>query len=187
MRNAWRLSIAPTGTIAMIADTSSSIEPQFALAYTKQNLSTAYANKQFIYTNKYFLGAMAVWTKLSGDEQQEIIEALNRGESLQDMSYDVEGFDRLKKIFVVANDIPHINHVKVQAAFQKYVDSGISKTINLPNETTQEEIAEAYQLAWELDCKGITVYRDGSRDKEVLKAGTSNEPDSSKFLSQSTN
>ena len=186
MRNAWRLSIAPTGTIAMIADTSSSIEPQFALAYTKQNLSTAYANKQFIYTNKYFLGAMAVWTKLSGDEQQEIIEALNRGESLQDMSYDVEGFDRLKKIFVVANDIPHINHVKVQAAFQKYVDSGISKTINLPNETTQEEIAEAYQLAWELDCKGITVYRDGSRDKEVLKAGTSNESDSSKFLSQST-
>ena len=173
MRNAWRLSIAPTGTIAMIADTSASIEPNVFLVYTKKNLSTAYEGKEFIYINKYFLEALDDLS-LSSTEREEIISELKSGKTLQSMSYDVEGFDGLKELFLVAGDVSPVEHVKVQAAFQKHVDSGISKTINLPNESTEENVSVAYTLAWELGCKGITVYRDGSREKEVLTAGVSN-------------
>jgi len=172
MRNAWRLSIAPTGTIAMIADTSSSIEPQFALAYTKKNLSASLEDEKFIYINKYFLMAI-VNTQLTDSEKKEIINGLKNKESLQSMYYEAEGFDKLKKVFVVTEDVSPEEHVKVQAVFQKYVDSGISKTINLANEATEEDVSEAYSLAWKLGCKGITVYRAGSREKEVLVSGTS--------------
>jgi len=172
MRNAWRLSIAPTGTIAMIADTSSSIEPQFALAYTKKNLSASLADDEFIYINKYFLIAMDN-IQLTASEKKEIINRLKNKESLQSMSYETEGFNRLKEVFLVTEDISPKEHVGVQAVFQKYVDSGISKTINLANEATEEDISEAYTLAWELGCKGVTVYRAGSREKEVLVSGTS--------------
>jgi len=180
MRNAWRLSIAPTGTIAMIADTCSSIEPQVFLVYTKKNLSTAYAGKEFTYVNKYFLEAMDK-TELSNSEKEDIVSELNKGESLQSMAYDAEGFAHLQEIFLVSGDVTPEEHVEVQAAFQKYVDSGISKTINLSNDATEEEVSKAYSYAWELGCKGITVYRDGSRKKEVLIAGT---PDNipSKFI-----
>jgi len=173
MRNAWRLSIAPTGTIAMIADTSASIEPNVFLVYTKKNLSTAYAGKEFVYINKYFLKALDDLS-LSPTDKEEIIHELRNGKTLQSMSYDVEGFTNLKNVFLVAGDVAPADHVQVQAAFQKYVDSGISKTINLPNESSEEVVSAAYMLAWELGCKGITVYRDGSREKEVLTAGVSN-------------
>ena len=172
MRNAWRLSIAPTGTIAMIADTSSSIEPQFALTYTKKNLSASLEDEEFIYINKYFLMAMNN-TQLTDSEKKEIIDGLKNRKSLQAMDYEAKGFNSLKKVFLVTEDISPKDHVGVQAVFQKYVDSGISKTINLANEATEEDVSEAYMLAWELGCKGITVYRAGSREKEVLVAGTS--------------
>ena len=172
MRNAWRLSIAPTGTIAMIADTSSSIEPQFALTYTKKNLSASLEDEEFIYINKYFLMAMNN-TQLTDFEKKEIIDGLKNRKSLQAMDYEAKGFNSLKKVFLVTEDISPKDHVGVQAVFQKYVDSGISKTINLANEATEEDISEAYALAWELGCKGITVYRTGSREKEVLVAGAS--------------
>ena len=181
MRNAWRLSIAPTGTIAMIADTANSIEPQFALAYTKKNLSAALENEFYIYKNKYFLEAMDN-TGLTEADKEEIILALDKGKSFQDMSYEAEGFTQLQELFLTSADVTPEEHVMMQAAFQKYVDSGISKTINLPNDITENQVREAYTQAWESSCKGITVYRSGSRDKEVLVAGTS---DTSKFVSES--
>ena len=183
MRNAWRLSIAPTGTIAMIADTSSSIEPQFALTYTKKNLSAALKNEEFIYVNKYFLKALEN-TNLIESEKKEIIDGLRNGESLQSMTYEAEGFADLQKIFLVTEDIAPEEHVKMQAAFQKHVDSGISKTINLSNNAIEEDISDAYTLAWELGCKGITVYRAGSREKEVLIAGDVSESDSPEIVDE---
>ena len=180
MRNAWRLSIAPTGTIAMIADTANSIEPQFALAYTKKNLSAALENEFYIYKNKYFLEAMDK-TKLSVADKEEIIIALDKGKNFQEMSYEAEGFTQLQELFLTAADVAPEEHVAMQSVFQKYVDSGISKTINLPKDITENEVREAYTLAWESGCKGITVYRTGSRDKEVLVAGTS---DNAKFISE---
>ena len=183
MRNAWRLSIAPTGTIGMIADTSTSIEPQVHLIFTKKNLSTAYAGKEFGYINRHFVEAMDK-TELSESDKEEILDNLKKGESLQTMTYDAKGFTHLQEIFLVSGDVSPKEHVEVQAAFQKYVDSGISKTINLSNNATEEDVSNAYSHAWKLGCKGITVYRDGSREKEVLVAGASNN-DSSKFIDES--
>ena len=174
MRNAWRLSIAPTGTIGMIADTSTSIEPQFALIYKKSNLSAAFEGESFYYHNKYFMDAMES-IDLSVEEKEEIIKGLKAGESLQSMEYQVEGFDELKRVFVVTEDVPATKHVRIQSIFQKYVDSGISKTINLPFTATEEEISAAYTQAWHEKCKGITVYRAGSRADEVLVAGIEDE------------
>ena len=170
MRNAWRLSIAPTGTIGMIADTSGSIEPQFALIYKKGNLSAAFEGESFYYYNKYFMSAIED-LDMSANEKDEVIEHLKEGGSLQEMDYDVEGFDDLKRIFRVTSDVSASNHVRIQAIFQKYVDSGISKTINLPPNAPEKDIANAYVQAWRERCKGITVYRAGSREDEVLTAG----------------
>ena len=156
MRNAWRLSIAPTGTISMIANCSSGIEPHFALAYKKHNLSAALEDVELFYVDQDLQKRLDM-------SEEELSEKLSSGvgiESLMDSD--------ARKIFAVSDAIPHDWHVRMQGAFQKYVDSGISKTINLPNDATQHDIALAYQQAWELGCKGITVYRQGSREKEVL-------------------
>ena len=112
-------------------------------------------------------------TQLTNSEKEEIINGLKNKKSLQSMDYEAKGFNKLKEVFLVTEDVRPKDHVGVQAVFQKYVDSGISKTINLANEATEEDVSEAYTLAWELGCKGITVYRSGSREKEVLVAGTS--------------
>ena len=170
MRNAWRLSIAPTGTIGMIANTSSSIEPVFALTFTKQNLSAALEDTKFVYVNTHFVNALNK-LGMAEEDQNEIRDRLAEGESLQSMDYDIKGFDDLKKIFLTAEDVPTNIHVKTQSTFQQYVDSGISKTNNLPHHATEQDIYNTYMQAWEEDCKGITVYRSGSRNDEVLVTG----------------
>jgi ribonucleoside-diphosphate reductase alpha chain len=161
-RNACRLTVAPTGTISMIANASSGIEPIFALAFRKQNILEG---KTLFYVDKNFERI----SKERGFYSEGLLEHLSDGGSLQDRD-DVP--DDVKRLFHVASDISPRDHVQMQAAFQESTDAGISKTINFPNEATVEDVEDAYLLAWETACKGITVYRAGSREKEVLTTGT---------------
>ena len=160
-RNACRLSVAPTGTISMIADTSSGIEPTFSLVWKKSNILEG---KTFYYINKFFEST----AKEYGFYSDDLMSHLSRGGSLQDRD-DVP--DWAKRVYVIAPDISPESHVRMQAAFQESVDAGISKTINFANNATREDVQAAYLQAWEMGCKGITVYRSGSREKEVLTSG----------------
>jgi len=159
LRNGARTTIAPTGTISMLADCSSGIEPHFALAFAKNTIE----GKRLFNTNPYFLEALKE-EGIFGDELLEKIEK-NKG-SLKNLE---EIPDKLKKVFVVAGDIVPSDHVRMQAAFQKYTDNGISKTINFPNKATVDDVREAYWLTYELGCHMITIYRDESRIKQVLE------------------
>jgi len=157
-RNACRLTVAPTGTISMFADTSSGIEPTFALAWKKTNILEG---ETLYYVNKYFEKDARQHNFYS----EELMEYISTGGSLQERS-DVPEW--VKEVYVTSADISPEAHVGMQSAFQASCDSGISKTINFTNEATIEDVYTAYTLAWETGCKGITVYRSGSREKEVL-------------------
>ena len=158
-RNGARTTIAPTGTIAMFADASSGCEPLFALTYAKNTIE----GKRIFQTSPYFVTAL----KEHGIYSDELLEKIQAGGgSIQDIDSIPE---ELKKVFVVAGDITPEWHLKIQAAFQKYVDNAISKTINFPNTATIDDIRNAYIMAYETGCRGITIYRDGSREKQVLE------------------
>ena len=161
-RNACRLTVAPTGTISMLADTSSGIEPTFALAWKKSNILDG---QTLYYVNKYFERD----AKAKGFYSEDLMEHLSQGGSLETRE-DVPPW--AKEIYVTAPEISAEDHVGMQAAFQEDCDSGISKTINFPNEASIEDVEAAYVKAWKQGCKGITVYRAGSREKEVLVKGT---------------
>ena len=152
------MTVAPTGTISMLADTSSGIEPTFALAWRKTNILEG---ETLYYINKYFEKDARTY----GFYSEELMEYISNGGSLKNRS-DIP--DWIKAVYTTAGDISPTNHVKMQAAFQGSCDSGISKTINFPNHATIEDVYLAYMTAWESNCKGITVYRSGSREKEVL-------------------
>jgi len=163
MRNACRLTVAPTGTISMIAGCSSGIEPLFSLCYHKHNILEG---ESLLYVDSNF-EKMAMENNFYSDD---LMEYLANGGSIQNRS-DVPNW--AKEIFVTSADISPKDHVRMQAVFQESVDAAISKTINFPNSATIEDVRTAYLLAWELGCKGITVYRAGSRESEVLTSGTS--------------
>ena len=169
IRNACRLTVAPTGTISMIAGCSSGIEPIFSLAFKKQNILEG---KTLFYVDKNFERI----ARERGFYSEALLEHLSNGGSLQDRD-DVP--EDIKQLFHVATDINPEYHVRMQAAFQESVDAGISKTINFPNDATIDDVEETYLRAWELKCKGITVYRSGSRDKEVLTTGTTDKTSAS--------
>lgn len=164
MRNAALTTVAPTGSISMMLDTSSGCEPQFALAYIKQDKD----GLQYPYLNKYFEAELK--KRKFGEAEIKRIkdEAVKTGsiQHLTDLPAD------LRKTFVTAMDITGPDHIKAQAAFQKGVDNSISKTINLPNSATKEDVKQSYIMAWKLKCKSCTVYRDGSRNVQVLNIGT---------------
>jgi ribonucleoside-diphosphate reductase alpha chain len=162
IRNATLTTIAPTGTISMIADTSSGIEPQFSLVYVKSVMDT----EKLLYVNKWFEAALEEWNLLT----QELLEEVSQSGSINHIT---EIPEELKDIFQTAHDISPQWHIRMQAAFQNYTDNAVSKTINFPNEASLEDIKEAYILAYQLGCKGVTVYRDGSRDNQVLSVGSS--------------
>ena len=163
-RNNCRLTVAPTGTISMIADCSSGIEPTFALAWKKQNILEG---KTLNYVNRYFEKD----AKEYGFYSEGLMDYLANGGSLQNVPdiYKVPVW--VKNIYITSPEIAPDDHVLMQASFQAHVDSGISKTINFDNKATQKEVENAYVLAWKAGCKGITVYRAGSREKEVLVKG----------------
>ncbi len=161
-RNACRMTVAPTGTISMIAGCSSGIEPLFALCYHKHNIL---GGESLLYVDRGFETA----AKNAGFYSEELMDYLANGGSLQERT-DVP--DWAKEIFVTSSEISPEMHVRMQAVFQESVDAAISKTINFPNTATEDDVRRAYMLAWELGCKGITVYRAGSRQEEVLTKGT---------------
>ena len=161
-RNACQLTVAPTGTISMIAGCSSGIEPIFALAFRKHNILEGQ-------TLFYVDSAFEAVGRHEGFYSDEIAEWLSTGNSLQDSP---EAPEWVKDVFVTAPDIAPDWHVRMQAAFQESTDAAISKTINFPNSATVDDVERTYLQAWETGCKGITVYRAGSREKEVLTAGT---------------
>jgi len=164
MRNAALTTVAPTGSISMMFDASSGIEPNFALAYIKQDKD----GQQYHYFNQHFKKVLDRH-KFSLKEQDKILkEVIDKG-TIQHLEYLPKAF---RDTFVVAMDIPGLDHMKMQAAFQRNVDNSISKTVNFPNEVTREEIADTFMQAWKMGCKACTVYRDGSRVIQILNVGS---------------
>jgi len=159
-RNASRTTIAPTGSLSIIANCSSGIEPLFALSYVRHILE----GEEFIEVNPYFEEA----AKKGGFYSPELMKQLAEGKRLKDIE---EVPEDIKRLFVTAHDISPEWHVKMQAAFQKFTDSAVSKTVNFPHEATPDDVAEVYILAHQENLKGITIYRDRSRDSQVLTIG----------------
>lgn len=160
IRNATTTTIAPTGTISMILNTSSGIEPQFSLVYVKNVMD----GDKLLYINPHFEKAI----KDAGIYSNELMEKISDNGSIAQMD---EIPDELKRIFVTSHDITPEWHIRMQAAFQKFTDNAVSKTINFKNSAEKKDIQMAYELAYETGCKGVTVYRDGSRDNQVLNVG----------------
>ncbi len=165
IRNAAQTTVAPTGTIATVAGCEGyGCEPTFALAYIRhvndngKDLELTYASPRF--------DAALLKAGLSGEARQEIFEQVMEYGSCQDVT-DVP--ETIRNIFVVSADITAEEHVRMQAALQAFVDNSLSKTVNFSAAATEEDVSEAYKLAWELGCKGITVYVTGSRDAVVLE------------------
>jgi ribonucleoside-diphosphate reductase alpha chain len=159
-RNASRTTIAPTGSLSIIANCSSGIEPLFALSYVRHILE----GEEFIEVNPYFEEA----AKKGGFYSPDLMKQLAEGKRLKDIE---EVPEDIRRLFVTAHDISPEWHVKMQAAFQKSTDSAVSKTVNFPHEATPEDVAKVYMLAYEEGLKGITIYRDRSRDSQVLTVG----------------
>ncbi len=165
VRNATHTAIAPTGTIGIIAGTSPSIEPLFALAYKRANVLEG----QTLYEiNPLFLEYLDRY-KLKADRVVDEVREKGRLE-------DVKGVpEALKRLFVTALEIPPERHLQIQAAFQKYVNNSVSKTINLPTTATASDVAKIYLSAWNMGLKGITIYRYGSKASQVLQLGAGEE------------
>ena len=161
MRNSAPTTIAPTGTISIIAGCSSGIEPLFALSYVRNVMDNT-----LLAEGNPFFEAVA---RKEGFYSQELMERLAEEGSLHDIDGDIPPW--AKRLFVTSHDISPEWHVRMQAASQKHTENAVSKTINFPQSATKQDIAAAYMLAYELGCKGITIYRDGSKENQVLSTG----------------
>lgn len=159
VRNATVTTIAPTGSISIIANCSSGIEPIFALAYKRQ-----VAIGEWYETNPLFENEL----KERGLYSEELMERICEEGSVKNFE-DIP--EDIRKIFVTAHDIEPEWHLKIQSAFQKYVDNAVSKTVNLRNEATVEDVKKIYLMAYELGLKGVTIYRDRSKEVQVLIKG----------------
>jgi len=156
-RNATTTTIAPTGTLSIIAGCSSGIEPLFALSFVRQVMD----GENLVEVNPYFEKAL----KEAQYYSPKLMEDVAQTGSIQHMEVLPED---LRRVFVTAMDIEPEWHLKMQAAFQHYTDNAVSKTVNLPHSATQKDIASIYWSAYELGCKGVTVYRDGCKSEQVL-------------------
>jgi len=163
MRNSTVTTIAPTGTISMIAGCSSGIEPIFALAF-QHRVKQPDGERVLTFVNETF-EAIAREKGFFSDALME--EVAKRG-----TLHGIPGLpEDAARVFKTSHEISYDWHVRHQAAFQRYTDNGVSKTINLPNDATEADVAAAYRLAWEVGCLGITVFRDGCKGEQVLNVG----------------
>ncbi len=163
MRNSTVTTIAPTGTISMIAGCSSGVEPIFALAF-EHRVKQPDGERVLTFMNETF--------ERIAREEGWYSDALKQEIARRGTIHGIPGVpDRAQHVFKTSHEITHDWHVRHQAAFQRHTDNGVSKTINLPNGATEEDVAKAYQLAWELGCLGITVFRDGCKGEQVLNIG----------------
>ena len=167
LRNCTVTTIAPTGTISMIAGCSSGIEPLFALAF-EHRVKGPDEERVLTFVSDTFERL----AKARGFYSDALMTEVGRCGSLRGVAGVPED---ARAVFKIAHEIEYVWHVRHQAAFQKHTDNGVSKTINLPREATVEDVARAYQLAWDLGCLGITVFRDGSKASQVLTAGVREE------------
>ncbi len=157
MRNATTTTIAPTGTLSIIAGCSSGIEPAFALSYVR----TVMDNDRLVEVNPVFKQA-AVEGGFYSDALMDEIAGKGTVKENPNVPSDIQ------RVFVTAHDIPPSHHIKMQAAFQKFTDNAVSKTVNLPHEATRADVRFIYDQAHKAGCKGVTIYRDGSKDHQVL-------------------
>jgi len=163
VRNATVTTIAPTGTLSIIAGVSSGIEPLFAISFIRNVMD----NDELVDVNPNF----AEVAKREGFYSDGLMKSIAKVGSIQGFTSIPE---RIRKIFVTAHDIDPEWHVRMQAAFQKYTDNAVSKTVNLRHDATKEDVRKVYELAYETGCKGVTIYRDGSRESQVLNIGKVN-------------
>ncbi|QTL99533.1 TSCPD domain-containing protein [Iocasia frigidifontis] len=162
MRNATTTTIAPTGSISIIAGCSSGIEPLFAISYERHVLDDT------------MIEVHPIFEKLAQKHKfysKELMKTIAKNSSIQDIEVIP---DAIKKLFVTAHDIEPVWHIKMQAAFQKEVDNAVSKTVNFHHHASIEDVRTVYTMAYELNCKGVTIYRDGSRSEQVLSTGFKN-------------
>jgi len=163
LRNATTTTIAPTGTISIIAGVSSGVEPLFAISYIRNVMD----NDELVEVNPLFERI----AKARGFYSIELMKKIARLGSVRHIN---EVPEDVRRVFATSHDIDPIWHIRMQAMFQKYTDNAVSKTVNFKNDATKEDVSKAYMLAYKLGCKGVTIYRDGSRDSQVLNIGSVN-------------
>ncbi len=156
-RNATTTTIAPTGTLSIIAGCSSGIEPLFALSFARNVMD----NDRLVETNPYFEKS----AKEKGYFSSELMSTVAEKGTI----HNIKSIPKEERaVFVTAHDIVPEWHLRMQAAFQKYTDNAVSKTVNLPRDATPQDVRKVYDLAYALSCKGVTIYRDGSKENQVL-------------------
>ena len=169
LRNATVTTIAPTGTLSIIAGVSSGIEPVFSYVYIRNVMD----GTEMLEVNPV-LEVVLKKRELYSDELMRRIAEEGTIAHFEEIPEDI------RRVFVSAHDISPLYHIKMQAAFQNHTDNAVSKTVNFPNSATVEEVAEVYKLAYRLGCKGVTIYRDGSRDSQVLNLASKKSGDDEK-------
>lgn len=162
IRNATTTTIAPTGTISMIAGCSSGIEPLFAISYVRN-----------VMDNDELPEVHPIFRKISEDRgfySTELMKEIAKQGTIAHLPVPED----VKKVFVTAHDIDPVWHIRMQSAFQEYTDNAVSKTVNFRHDATRDDVKEVFMLAYKLGCKGVTIYRDGSRESQVLNIGEVN-------------
>ncbi len=171
LRNATSTTIAPTGTISIIANSSSGVEPLFAVSYVRQVLD-----------NDILVEVHPLFEKIArerGFYSQDLMKRIAEHGTVRDLEEIPED---VRRIFVTSHDITPEDHIRMQAAFQKYTDNAVSKTVNFCHDASRDDVATVYRLAYRLGCKGVTIYRDGSRDMQVLSVAKKEEKTSEKSV-----
>jgi ribonucleoside-diphosphate reductase alpha chain len=170
-RNATTTTIAPTGTLSIISGCSSGIEPLFALSFVR----TVMDNDKLLEVNPYFEKI----ARERGFYSRGLMDEIAKRGSIYDLA---EIPEEVRRVFVTAHDVSPEWHIRMQAAFQKYTDNAVSKTVNLPHDATVEDVKKVYNLAYELGCKGVTIYRDGSKENQVLSFARKEEKVDTPFM-----